>query len=163
MRLGCASPASWSSDCVFATTRRIECVPLHVDRNRGDAEKRASDARNRTGLRRSRGNSGIKDLCAREGVAMKSPTNHGNSTTSRKLAHLTITSTNGQPIHCPVASCQSELSSVNSMRNHLRRFHNSLTIAVKNSMPTSLHGKCSSCLSILSQAEECHKRVLEEK
>ena len=67
MRLGCASPSSWSSDCVFATTRRIERVPLHVDRNRGDAGKRASDARNRTGLRRSRGNPGIKELCAGRG------------------------------------------------------------------------------------------------
>ena len=100
-----------------------------MDRKRDDAGKRAGDAKNRTGLRRSTGNPGIKELCAREGVVMKSPTNHDNSTTSRKLVHLTIMSTNGQPIHCPVASCQGELSSVNSMRNHLKRFHNSLSIA----------------------------------
>ena len=68
---------------------------------------------------------------------MQPSTDHVNSTTSRKSVHATIMSTNGQPVQCSVAVCQSELSSANSMRNHLRRFHRSLNIVMKICMPTS--------------------------
>ena len=113
-----------------------------MDKSRGGAGERASDARNRTELRRLRGNPAIKGLCSWEGVIEGSPAAPNNSVCSR----TTILSASGTTItwsvhsmRCPILDCYSVLSSVNFMRNHVKKFHHICNIMVKNSCKSSLH------------------------
>ena len=113
-----------------------------MDKSRGGAGERASDARNRTGLRRLRGNPAIKGLCSREAVIEGSPTAPYNSVCSRtaiQSASGTTITWSGHSMRCPILDCSSVLSSVNSMRNHVKKFHHICNIMVKNSCKSSLH------------------------
>ena len=113
-----------------------------MDKSRGGTGERASDARNRTGLRRLRGNPAIKGLCLREGVIGGSPTAPNNSVFSRtaiQSASGTTITWSGHSMRCLILDCSSVLSSINSMRNHVKKFHHSCNIMVKNSCKSSLH------------------------
>ena len=112
-----------------------------MDKSRGGTGERASDARNRTGLQRLRGNPAIKGLCSLEEDIEGFPTATNNSACSRTEIQSASGSTitwSGHSMRCPILDCPSVLSSVNSMRNHIKKFHHICNTIVKNSCKLSL-------------------------